>query len=77
MVRYATHCLAMQTQRLVGFGGQVQVEPQHLLVVRGHEQIVALWMHGHVRDPLAVRQQLLHQLLLHQVIDTNVSLGLQ
>lgn len=77
MVCHSTNCLPVQTQRLIGFRGQIQIEPQHLLVVGGHEQIVSLGMHGHIRDPLTVGQQFLNQLLLHQIVNANIPLGLQ
>jgi len=48
--------IAMQSHCLIRFRGQIQVEPEHLLVVGGDQQIVALWMYGHARYPLGVGQ---------------------
>lgn len=50
--------------------------PDALPVVGGDEQVVAGGVHGHVADPLRARQQLAHQLLLHQVVHAHHALGL-
>lgn len=76
VIRRASHSVLVQAYRLVRFGGQIQVEPQHLLVIGGHQQIVTLRVDGHVRNPFAVGQQLLDQLLFDQIVDSNVLLGL-
>lgn len=54
MEGHAAHGIAMQTHCLIWFRGQIQIEPKHLLVIGGDQQIVALGMYGHARYPLGV-----------------------
>lgn len=70
----ASDGVAVQPQRLIRFRTQVQIEPQHLPVVGTDQQIITAHMNRHRRYPLGIRQQLLQQRLLHQIVDPDVSL---
>jgi len=70
------NCIAMESHGLVGLCGQIQIEPEHLFVIGGHQQIVALGMNRHARYPFGVGQQLLDKLLFDQIINANVVLRL-
>lgn len=76
MVSGTTNSILVQANRLIWFGGQIQVEPEHLLVVRRYQQIVTLRMNRHVRNPFTVREQFLNEFLLDEVVYSNVFLGL-
>lgn len=62
-------------ERLVGPGREVKVIPADAPVGGADKQVVAAGMHRDRGDPLRRTQQLLHQLLLLQVVDAHVSLG--
>lgn len=60
-----TYRTSMQSQRLVRFRAQIQVEPERLAIVSTYYEIVSAWMNSHRRDPLGIRHQLLYNRLLH------------
>ena len=63
-------------QCLVRLRGEVKVEPDESLVVGGDEDVVTRWVNCHGGYPLHSREQLLHQLLLCQVVHSNIGLSL-
>ena len=77
MKRNTAHGIAMQTHCLIWFGGQIQIEPQHFLVICGNQQIITFGMYGHARNPFGIGKQFLDKLLLDQIINAYVVLSLQ
>lgn len=75
MVRHAPDSGTVQSQSLIRFRAQIQVEPQHFPIVRPHEQIIPSGMYRHRWNPLGISQKLLHERLLNQIVDPDVSLG--
>lgn len=63
-------------QGLVRLRTQVQVEPTQLLVITSDDQVVPARVNVHARDPLETRHERLEELLAHQVVQADVSLGL-
>lgn len=64
-------------QGLVRLGAQIQVEPAELLVVTSDDQIVPERVDVQARDPLETRHQGLDELLADEIVQPDVSLGLQ
>ena len=64
----------VQPQRLIRFAAQIQVEPKHFTIVRRHQQVVAAGMDVYVGYPLGIRLQLFHEVLLREIVDTDVPL---
>mmetsp|Transcript_24504 Transcript_24504/g.49110 ORF Transcript_24504/g.49110 Transcript_24504/m.49110 type:complete len:330 (+) Transcript_24504:159-1148(+) len=74
MIRDRPHCKLVCSHCLVGRGGQVRVKPAEAAVIGAENQVVAPWVHGNRRDPLDRRRELLGELLLEQMVNTDVSL---
>lgn len=64
-------------QGLVRLGAQIQVEPAQLLVITSHDQVIPERMNVQARDPLETRHQGLDELLADEIVQADVSLGLQ
>lgn len=64
-------------QGLVRLGAQIQVEPAELLVVTSDDQVVPERVDVQARDPLETRHQGLDELLADEIVQPDVSLGLQ
>jgi len=72
---YRPHGLGMVFEGLVGERGEVQVEPDDAPVVGRDQDVVASRVDVKRADPLTPRQQLLHQDLFDQMVDSDVRLG--
>ncbi|KAH3662334.1 hypothetical protein OGAPHI_005586 [Ogataea philodendri] len=75
VVGHRTHSLVVVPQGLIRRGAEIQIVPQNTLVVRtGQNMVTAARMDIHARKPSGARKQLLLQLLLLQIVNSNVPL---
>ncbi|KFD69079.1 hypothetical protein M514_18656 [Trichuris suis] len=65
----------MITQFPVRSRAQVQVKPIQSRIVATDNYVIAFWVQRHVGDALHVRIQLLYQLLLCEIVYSNMPFG--
>lgn len=62
----------MVLQSPIGLLAAIEIEPAHAPVLGADNEVVAAWVDGDGRDPLHTRRQLLHELLLRQIVQTHI-----